>query len=497
MLRSTPRRREARVAALALLLLALVDGCHALAGVEEKVAPEGTSPGGNGGAGGASGVAGTSGASGVAGKGGGGGASGTGGASGASGKGGAYVAGPDDLVLDVLPTGLGSSFLPYEDQRRPAVLDAIAHLDSDVVCVLEVARATDRMLLVDAALSGGKLVHSVVIPTSNATPTDDPTDINGQLQTPPSPSCAGPQKAKLDDMLDCLRTNCSTIPGSDAGRVSDAACVSGKCASVAAPLVLGTATEDRTCYGCLTPQLVSETFGDIRESCENGTTPGLGFAGQNAVLLLSRYPLVNPRLHVLPSSWFRRTIVEATVQRPGKAAVDAYCTMLSSVAQDDTFFPYTGVFGAGTSTNGWENENYLQATKLVAFVKATSPGPAVVMGILASPAISDASGAVVSKPSGAKAINLLLGQFPEAVAPGYVPACTLCPDNPLLSTVDLAKYAPAWLAHVLLHGLPVSAVRHASRTFTTPTVPVTSSMGLPIKVPLATNYGMRAVVTLP
>jgi endonuclease/exonuclease/phosphatase family metal-dependent hydrolase len=289
---------------------------------------------------------------------------------------------------------------------------------------------------------------------------------------------------QMNQAVDCLRDYCSTIPDSDEGRTTTAECASSSCVGEVAGLLLGNAQQQR-CYACVVTQLPTAKFADIRTSCATVVNQDLAFGGQNGVMLLSRHPLKNAEELVVPGTWNRRTILNATVELPNGADLDAYCNHLTPIFTDFTF-PYTGQYGDGmTGAAGWQAEQELQAQKLINYVKETSGDrPAVIMGDLnASHEFPDQD--IVAE--GEATLALLETEFEPAYASAYTPQCTFCSDNPV---TDAA--VSSWIDHILLYNLASESVLSTERIFDEDVVPVPGAM-----VPLSDHFGMRSVIVVP
>lgn len=396
---------------------------------------------------------------------------------------------PVDLTVETFNVALAGAFLPWEDDRRQPIADALAADDADVICLQEVWRQSDKDLIL--AATADAFPHAVWFQHDLETPIDDATDQNGMVPPPPSTApCSDPMVAQaLDNAIDCLAQNCSTVPGSDQGQTTSTDCAAAQCTPAAAAL-LTSGPEYLRCYGCLAPSLPTEKLADIRTSCKSDPKAGLAFGGQNGVMILSRVPLSNAEVRVLPGTWNRRVILHATADVPDASPVDVYCNHLTPIFGGLTY-PYTGQYGDGqTDDGGWAAEQLLQTEKLAAMV-ADAPGPVVVLGDFnAGPQITSPNFIVGEGP---QTMNLLASTWSEALASDYVPACTYCGDNLINGDSD-----DTWIDHIFLGGgLDASAVQSSARIFVDPVVAVTDDMGMPLTVELSDHFGMRAVIRLP
>lgn len=403
--------------------------------------------------------------------------------------------GPQEVVIDTFNVALAGAFIPYEEERRQPIADTIAAQTSDIICLQEVWDQTDKELI--EATAADAYPHVVSFEDDLDTPVEVPEDQQGEI--PPSPTtvpCPDVEAVagrtiqdQMNQAVDCVRDNCSTIPGSDEGYTTSADCAASECVTAVAGLLLGNAEQQR-CYACVVTQLPTAQLGFIRSSCAEIVNQDLAFNGQNGVMMLSRHPLENAEELVLPGTWNRRTILHATVKLPNGADLDAYCNHLTPIFDDFTF-PYTGQYGNGfTDARGWQAEQELQAQKLIDYVVSTSGGrPAVVMGDLNAGHAYPPQDIVAE---GEATLDLLETEFEPAYATDYTPQCTFCSTNPVTNPTDDPNATSSWIDHILLYNLSADAVVSTTRAYDESVVPVDSQT-----VPLSDHYGMRSVITVP
>jgi endonuclease/exonuclease/phosphatase family metal-dependent hydrolase len=396
------------------------------------------------------------------------------------------------LAVDSFNVYLAGAFSPNELERRQPILDAVASLDSDIVCLQEVWRDSDKDALVQAAK--GRFPHAVVFKTTLETPLDAPQDQTGKVPPPSTEApCAGPdQSSKLDAVLQCVQENCSTVPGSAEGMTVSTDCVVQKCTAPAAGLLFGE-TQDLKCYGCAATLLPTDTLQQIRQTCTTNKNAGLAFDGQNGLVLLSKLPLQNPEQLVIPGTWNRRTITRATVELPIGVSVDVYCNHLPPVFTQPAF-PYTGDYGKGkTNSEGWLAELLLDAQKLIDWVEANSGSrKAIILGDFnASPELKDQG----IEAEAAEAYTLLTGKFTPALPAGFKPACTYCGKGENVLASSGTSGPNTWIDHVFLKNIAAADVVSSTRTFTEPVVAVPPD-SLATKLPLSDHFGVHTVITI-
>lgn len=400
---------------------------------------------------------------------------------------------PYEVAFDTFNVALAGAFIPFEAERRGYIEEAIAASDADVLCLQEVWSQDDKERIAEAAREA--YPYSAFFEDDLDTPIDDPTDQQGEVPpaptTPPCPDVdAGDGITIADQMneaVDCARDNCSTVPGSEDGRTTSAECASSSCVGAVATLLFGDAEQQR-CYACIATQLPTSTFAEIRTSCETTVNQDLAFGGQNGLVLLSAHPLREAEEWVLPGTWNRRTILNATVELPNESELDVYCNHLTPIfdAAPINIYPYTGRYGEGmTDAGGWQAEQELQAQKLVDYVEETSGSrPAVIAGDLNSGKAYPAQDIAAEA---AETLDLLEIAFTPAYAADYTPQCTFCSSNPVTDTES-----SVWIDHVLLYNLSADAVVSTERVFDQDVVPIEDTV-----VPLSDHFGLRSTIVVP
>lgn len=395
------------------------------------------------------------------------------------------------LTVETYNVGLAGAFVPYEAQRIQAVPAAVAAIPADIVCVQEAWRQSDKEAI--AAAARARFPHSYSARHDLNSPITQ--DINAMcangMMPPPEPTtppCADPTVMNaFNDGIACLTRSCSTMPGSEMGATTSTMCATANCSgSVVGLLTVGAA--GLRCYGCLAPQLPTESFASIRTACTTNPRAGLAFNGQSSTMILSRFPLSDTETLVMPGTWNRRVITRATATLPNGARVGVYCNHLSPVFEGGVY-PYTGRHGCGmTNRDGWASEQTAQARALVDYVRRRDgAGRAVILGDF-NTSKNSAAGQPEIVEEAPETYTILQAAFREALSPGYVPRCTYCPDNALTGNT-----APTWLDHIFLHGLTAAGVTNTERTFTTANVAVP---GAAQPVHLSDHYGMRATVSI-
>jgi len=397
-------------------------------------------------------------------------------------------AGAISLVLDGV-------FAPYEAERRQAILAGIGQVEADVLCLNQVLRESDKQAVAQAAQTA--FPHSAWMRTNASSVPDDPRDLQGVVpQLPTTPPCSVPETVdKLDSAADCLAANCSTIPDSKEGVLRKGSCMIQKCAASSIPLLAGDA-EHKRCFSCLLYTVMSETIADTQRLCKEDPTAGFAFLGENGTMVLSRYPISDTSLWVLPATAWRGVVLSVTVRPPSGPPLRVHCTTTTGAKSASTQ-PYAGLYGSGEEGDrAWENESLLQATQTVDRVTQT-PGPAVVLGDLYSGKEYAKGGELPLSPLAPDAFAMFESALTEAVSPDYPPTCTYCADNPLW---EGSSSINAWTTHVFLHGLGLENVTTTQRLGTDNVVKITTEkdgVESTFDAPMTPRYGIMSEVLVP
>jgi hypothetical protein len=416
---------------------------------------------------------------------------------------------PIDVAFESFMPVLDGVFSPVEDQRRQPILDALPSFDSDVLCIGELPRQSDKLLFANALAP--TYPNAFFVQQDETAVPDDPTDIDGNVPTPPStPPCAS-STTKMDALLSCLESKCSTVPGSDQGSLSAGNCIQSECTASSISLLFGSADDKRCFDGVLYGTFDSSTYATIRTAVTTDPLSGLAFGGQNTVFLASRYPFDETKLVTLPATGWRVSVLFARVHLPNDSTIDVYCNDLQTSYRATTTQPYVGAYGAGPSMDAWTNENRLEGIKLRNLVASLSgASPAIVMGeFFQGPSYTSGAETILSgvaEPS----FDEMTAVLGLGVPIGYVPQCTSCTTNPM----DEIMGENFWTEHVFLNAVSQGDARGVTMTHTDPVVPISptgaggasgaggaagsagAGGGSSTLYPLAPRWGFRSVISV-
>ncbi len=256
------------------------------------------------------------------------------------GPGGAAPTWPQSVVT--FNTGLARNYVPFVEERLPAIIKALNSLDAQVVCLQEVWEERD----VDAITKGVKqnFPHSFRLDSADSIFARDAS----------APSCSASQ---LDPLGKCVTEKCATAP-------DKTGCVMKECGSHFLTL-------PGRCRTCLAAN-VSKELPEILATC---TSKGvsMSYDGGNGLVLLSRESFADTNHIFFDSFLMQRVALHGTLPVSG-GLLNVFCTHLTTpIAEVD----YAGKYAT------WEAEQSAQVDQLIAFVlEKAGQHPAILLGDL-------------------------------------------------------------------------------------------------------------------
>jgi endonuclease/exonuclease/phosphatase family metal-dependent hydrolase len=234
--------------------------------------------------------------------------------------------------------GLAPGVVPYATPRVKPVAEELGKFRNlGLICLQEVWTQEAR----DAIVASLKLPADQVYYVDTRGMGEEPAGSNVC-----SPSQIGPLAA-------CVRENCDDIEDPEETTV----CANRECHSDLVSLYLN---GGRDCLDCLVAS-VGKGLASIEATC---TKPAAGrtraYEGQNGVMLISRWPLVNREWEMLPASYSNRVALYATVNLQDREPLEVACTHASTYAEMPPGFKQDGrtVFG------DWDDEMITQMTMI-------------------------------------------------------------------------------------------------------------------------------------
>jgi hypothetical protein len=421
---------------------------------------------------------------------------------------------PRNVAVDVYNTQLNGAFSGYEPQRRPKVFEEVAALDSDVVCVTEIWSDADKDALIAAA--AGTFPHSYYAKHDLTTPVDDAVDQNGQTPAAPSLAPCANSMTKMNALFDCIKAHCVDKLNDETGVPLNGigACLQKPGNCIAQVLALATnkpdagdPASDLSCWSCAFTQMASyASVETMRTQCGTKPEARYAFSGADGVVLLSKHPIDKPntKAWVLGATEWRVSVYKAPITFDNGASADAYCTVLTTPASDCMTRGYTGNYG-GTGKDckeQWTNELVLQSKKLTDFVQKESldlKHQALIPGDFYAGIAYDNPDPVTLDLAERypEAYGNLTAKLAVAVPADFIPLCTYCGDNPIVTPPGTpVNAASTWTSIVFMGGIPISEVVSASTILKDPSVPVTFDDGGVLNIPASQYYGFRSVVRL-
>lgn len=313
----------------------------------------------------------------------------------------------EPFTVSTYNAGLAVAFVPAANERAPDTAQAVAALETDLVCLQEVW-LPEHVALFDEAAKKAGFEHRYF---------PDP-----QQEDMPSPACAA---GELDDLITCMDVDC--------GSVCDDELVD--CLFASCPLEF--LTLGKTCNRCVQAHVGTATPAEVADECNNG---GIEYAygGSFGTGILSKYPFEVEEI-VLASTTNRRGLLHATVEGP-EGPIDTYCTHLTAGL---SLIPYPRDEGS------WESEQGDQVA-LLAGLLADAPDPVMVLGDLNNgPATNDADAEFEAH------FQMLLDEGMKAPYVDLDGSCTFCPEN-ALSSVDSSETGEL-IDHILIRGFDPEA----------------------------------------
>lgn len=437
------------------------------------------------------------------------------------------------ISVDVFNTSLYGPNSPDFPDRDTAIKSAslpVLQSPSDIMCLIELDFRSDITSIIKNAgpIDGGmpgRFPYSYWAKTSVTTPATYPNEQNGSPPPQPTIPCSMVPMDKVNAVFDCMINNCNTNPGDPTGTLPGSTdCLSAKCAADFLPFKFMASTPGyNACFDCIIDYAASDQPYNVgQQACTSIAEAPFGFDGQVSQLILSRYPLLDSDVLILPSTQYRQAVLYSRVQLEDQQ-VDFYCGFFTStlIAQD---LPYVGPYGNDGDPNSpntggaYANEQLLQAQDLIQWVQKKSNGgdgrparPAIIVGDWrSSVGVPDAG------PPGPGIFAPPIDLVPETVktlangqgwtlvsAQNWTPQCTYCPqsENPL----NLGQSVGYFMAQPFLYnwGSPTqaaAAVQEQRLLYTDPSAVTpgpTSEFDAATMVPLSQYYGLNVQVIRP
>ncbi|GMV38927.1 MAG: hypothetical protein AMXMBFR64_06430 [Myxococcales bacterium] len=362
------------------------------------------------------------------------GASDTGGSTDASGDAG----GTSTLRVATFNTGLAHGYVKLAAERLDAIVDAVATLDADLVCLQEVWEPGDIAAIIDGAKTAFPHEYHVI--------TDGGTDDTEE------PACSADEAAPLKE---CVELHCT-------GTNDLAGCALGNCGAEFGATSPG-------CQQCMAANIGKNDVDAIFQACAEGSAK-YTFEGRNGLLVLSRVPLADTDHTVMDSYLVRRAVLHARVPGPS-GDVHAFCTHLTADLDD---VPYQGEYTT------WAGEQEHQVDQMAAWISTkASGGPTLLLGDMnAGPAIPPS----IDAESPTVYDKLLAAGFTSPYVANEPPACTWCASNDLVDDASTSRI----IDHVMITGWTptTSATRVMDQ-------PVTIDVGgTPTETNLSDHFGV-------
>lgn len=313
--------------------------------------------------------------------------------------------------------------VPRTADRVGPSIDELGRIDFDVLCLQE-AWLPEYRDAVAGALS---------LPDDQVFAVDTTIDDRGvPIGETHEDVCTSEELANVEA---CARKQCSGIESSETSF-----CVRSKCGKHVQELYIAT-KDDPACLRCI-GAMAGRSIDDVHRVC---TTVGASriHKGNNDVMLLSRFPLLNKEYLVLPSSSSNRVALFATVAIPdSKVRVEVACLHVSA----SSF-----ISPSHSGYESWSEEKAHQLDLVSEMLRRRAKRKnraAVLMGDLnIGPDIKDGRYDLVEGHLGRLWTKVRDDGFIEPALKEDVPICTgSCPDNKIDPTIGEGSL----IDHVLL-----------------------------------------------
>jgi endonuclease/exonuclease/phosphatase family metal-dependent hydrolase len=346
----------------------------------------------------------------------------------------------------------------FVPERRPAVYEALAELESDVLCVQEVWQDEDWNALVEASEDARPHVERI-----------EPMPGVSGLCTP----------EEFVPLRECSELMC---PG--AGPSDLFTCTVDMCDAEVGAL-------SSTCTSCLVDNGASGDLDTIEAAClgsgvsdEDLPLPpeerSYLLGGAFGVGLLSKLPLMETDTLVLDASTTRRGILYALIDVPELGEVAVFCTHFTAVLNE---LRYEG------SYETWEGENTAHVQAAIDWIdeKTDRDSQVILLGDLnTGPALP--ADDILPEVAESYA-QLPEADFEDPFLDGPGASCTFCTSNALVRQEDTGVGAA--IDHIMIRGIDARVT--AERILDEP-VPVSGDedAGSPDELPLSDHYGVEA-----
>jgi hypothetical protein len=172
--------------------------------------------------------------------------------------------------------------------------------------------------------------------------------------------------------------------------------------------------------------------------------------------------------------------------------------MSGTVIDDQLGLPYTGPYGDGEYLQaGGEAEQRLQMQRTIEFIEeqADPDVRAILAGtIYSGPEVTATDGTVLIAEDNPAPFEILDDAFLWLVAANHELSCNVCPDNPAggshVSNTDFGSMT----SHLFGRGFRQHDVLDTSLLFREATVPITTTAGDELLIPMSQHYGVRSAI---
>ncbi len=260
-----------------------------------------------------------------------------------------FSVGATEVSLLTYNLGLAHSFVALAKERVPHLSKALATSESDIVCLQEVWKKSDRKKISKALKK--------IYPFSY-------TKKRSQQRASHAPVCKIKELFGKDKFLTCMLDNCMDGDADHQTTCSRITC---------GPSLVALRDSNQECATTLMAQVGKSTIMSMYTIFEPFVRPGMfAYRGDNGLMLFSKYPMSNKKFFdwKKQSTLNYRGALTANVEIDGNKLFVA-CSHLT--ANLDRTIPYTG------NHHSWESENLLQVEDFISKVENINT-PIALMG---------------------------------------------------------------------------------------------------------------------
>ena len=251
----------------------------------------------------------------------------------------------DSVTLATINVGLAFGYVAEAPARVEPVINALAGLEADVVCVQELWVSQN-----DAGVWNSDVVEQVLAGTAE----NYPHQYWSRTVVPDDVVATGCTVEEAEPLEACAQQFCGDV---EPDNLAD--CILADCGAE----FTGTSAE---CQNCMVANL-GQPLEDIVAACKGASTSGIVYDGHNGLAILSKLPLSGSAIVELDYAVTSRAVLTATVETAGGNPVEVMCTHIAADLSSSLEYPSGGTYA------GFAEENAGQMAAILELASAASP----------------------------------------------------------------------------------------------------------------------------